>query len=119
MLLMLLTGQRIFAAIGGVAALFALLLWGEGGIEMPFNASFVLLNTGVPYFTVRGLIQGPPLPDNAFAIVEVHQDWSLGITGFGRAESKVFSSEAARRLLSERRNQVGTDFAFRNTSGRK
>ncbi|MEE4112962.1 MAG: TRAP transporter large permease subunit [Desulfobacteraceae bacterium] len=44
MLLMLLTGQRIFAAIGGVAALFALLLWGEGGIEMPFNASFVLLN---------------------------------------------------------------------------
>ncbi len=44
MLLMLLTGQRVFAAIGGVAALFALLLWGEGGIEMPFNASFVLLN---------------------------------------------------------------------------
>jgi len=44
MLLMLLTGQRVFAAIGGVAALFALMLWGEGGIEMPFNASFVLLN---------------------------------------------------------------------------
>jgi tripartite ATP-independent transporter DctM subunit len=44
MLLMLLTGQRVFAAIGGVAALFALLLWGEGGVEMPFNASFVLLN---------------------------------------------------------------------------
>ncbi len=44
MLLMLLTGQRVFAAIGGVAALFSLLLWGEGGIEMPFNASFVLLN---------------------------------------------------------------------------
>ncbi len=44
MLLMLLTGQRVFAAIGGVASLFALLLWGDGGIEMPFNASFVLLN---------------------------------------------------------------------------
>jgi tripartite ATP-independent transporter DctM subunit len=44
MLLMLLTGQRIFAAIGGVAALFALMLWGEGAVEMPFNASFVLLN---------------------------------------------------------------------------
>lgn len=44
MLLMLLTGQRVFAAIGGVASLFALMLWGEGGIEMPFNASFVLLN---------------------------------------------------------------------------
>jgi len=44
MSLMLLTGQRVFAAIGGVAALFALLLWGDGGVEMPFNASFVLLN---------------------------------------------------------------------------
>lgn len=44
MMLMLLTGQRVFAAIGGVAALFALLLWGRGAVEMPFNASFALLN---------------------------------------------------------------------------
>ena len=42
--LMLLTGQRVFAAIGGVAAFFSLLLWGNGGVEMPFNASFILLN---------------------------------------------------------------------------
>ena len=44
MLLMLLTGQRVFAAIGSVATIFALLLWGKGAAEMPFNASFVLLN---------------------------------------------------------------------------
>jgi tripartite ATP-independent transporter DctM subunit len=44
MMLMLLTGQRVFGAIGGVATLFALLLWGEGAAEMPFNASFALLN---------------------------------------------------------------------------
>ncbi|MCP4692577.1 MAG: TRAP transporter large permease subunit [Desulfobacterales bacterium] len=44
MMLMLLTGQRVFGAIGGVATLFALLLWGDGGAEMPFNASFALLN---------------------------------------------------------------------------
>ncbi len=44
MMLMLLTGQRVFGAIGGVATLFALLLWGDGGSEMPFNASFALLN---------------------------------------------------------------------------
>ncbi|MGD8882982.1 MAG: TRAP transporter large permease subunit, partial [Desulfobacterales bacterium] len=44
MLVMLLTGQRIFAAIGGVATVFALLLWGEGAEGMPFHASFVLLN---------------------------------------------------------------------------
>ena len=44
MLLMLLTGQRIYAAIGGVATLFALWLWGKGGADMPYHASFILLN---------------------------------------------------------------------------
>jgi tripartite ATP-independent transporter DctM subunit len=44
MLLLLLTGQRVFGAIGFVATAAALLLWGEGASEMPFNASFVLLN---------------------------------------------------------------------------
>jgi tripartite ATP-independent transporter DctM subunit len=44
MMLLLLTGQRVFAAIGFVATAFALALWGEGASEMPFNASFALLN---------------------------------------------------------------------------
>jgi len=44
MMLMLLTGQRVFGAIGGVATIFALLLWGKGAAEMPFNAAFALLN---------------------------------------------------------------------------
>ncbi|MDX2454169.1 TRAP transporter large permease [Desulfosarcina sp.] len=44
MLLMLLTGQRVFAAIGGVATLFALSLWGNGAAQMPFNSAFTLLN---------------------------------------------------------------------------
>ena len=44
MLLMLLTGQRVFAAIGIVASLAALLLWGDSGFEMPFNAAFKLFN---------------------------------------------------------------------------
>jgi len=44
MMLMLLTGQRVFGAIGFVATAFALMLWGDGGFEMPFNASFTVLN---------------------------------------------------------------------------
>ncbi|HKY94343.1 MAG TPA: TRAP transporter large permease subunit [Kiloniellales bacterium] len=44
MALMLLTGQRVFGAIGFVASISALLLWGQGGFEMPFNATFQLLN---------------------------------------------------------------------------
>ncbi|MEW6090279.1 MAG: TRAP transporter large permease subunit [Pseudomonadota bacterium] len=44
LMVMLLTGQRVFGAIGFVAALAALLLWGDRNIEMPFNATFQVLN---------------------------------------------------------------------------
>ena len=58
MLLMLLTGQRVFGAIGFVAAIFALFLWGEGAVEMPFSASFKLLNwyplLALPLFIFMG-----------------------------------------------------------------
>jgi len=43
-MLLLLTGQRVFGAIGFVAAVFALALWGEGAIEMPFASTITLLN---------------------------------------------------------------------------
>jgi tripartite ATP-independent transporter DctM subunit len=45
LMLMLVTGQRVFGAVGFVAAISALLLWGgSGAAEMPFNASIGLLN---------------------------------------------------------------------------
>jgi tripartite ATP-independent transporter DctM subunit len=43
-MLLLLTGQRVFGAIGFVAAVFALALWGEGAAEMPFASTITLLN---------------------------------------------------------------------------
>jgi tripartite ATP-independent transporter DctM subunit len=43
-MVLLLTGQRVFGAVGFVGAAASLLLWGDGGSEMPFNASMVLLN---------------------------------------------------------------------------
>jgi tripartite ATP-independent transporter DctM subunit len=43
-MLLLLTGQRVFGAIGFVAAVFALALWGEGAKEMPFASTITLLN---------------------------------------------------------------------------
>jgi len=42
MMVMMLTGQRVFAAIGFVSAGAAALLYGTGAIEMPFNAAFKL-----------------------------------------------------------------------------
>ena len=43
MMLMLITGQRVFAAIGSVAVISALLLWGDGGSEMAFSAGMKLM----------------------------------------------------------------------------
>ena len=43
MMLLLLTGQRVFAAIGFVAAISSLLMWGDGGIELPFSAAMKLM----------------------------------------------------------------------------
>ncbi|MFC4350755.1 TRAP transporter large permease subunit [Fodinicurvata halophila] len=60
MLVMLLTGQRVFAAIGAVAAGAALLLYGTGSMEMPFNAAFQLFNwyplLTLPLFIYMGYI---------------------------------------------------------------
>ena len=43
MMLMLLTGQRVFGAIGVVAVVSALFLWGDGGSEMAFSAAMKLM----------------------------------------------------------------------------
>ncbi len=43
MMLMLLTGQRVFGAIGFVAVVAALWLWGDGGSEMAFTAAMKLM----------------------------------------------------------------------------
>jgi len=43
MMLMLMTGQRVFAAIGFVAVVAAFFLWGEGGSEMAFSSTIKLM----------------------------------------------------------------------------
>ncbi len=43
MMAMLLTGQRVFGAIGFVAVAAALLLWGDGGSELGFSAAMKLM----------------------------------------------------------------------------
>ncbi|WP_349365717.1 MAG: TRAP transporter large permease subunit [Nitratireductor rhodophyticola] len=40
---LLLTGQRVFGAIGFIAVAFALLLWGTGGSEIAFSAAMKLM----------------------------------------------------------------------------
>ena len=44
MVIMLLTGQRVFAVIGCVGAIAALALWGTGGSAIPFTSGIKLMN---------------------------------------------------------------------------
>lgn len=60
MMVLLATGQRVFAAIGFVASAAALLLYGPGAIELPFNQVFKLFNwyamLTLPMFIYMGYI---------------------------------------------------------------
>lgn len=60
MLVLVLTGQRVFAAIGFVASGAVLLLYGTGGVEIPFTAAFKLFNwfpmLTLPLFIYMGYI---------------------------------------------------------------
>ncbi|MFB2551889.1 TRAP transporter large permease [Ensifer soli] len=60
MMFMLATGQRVFAGIGFVASAAALLLYGPGAIEIPFNQVFKLFNwyamLTLPLFIYMGYI---------------------------------------------------------------
>jgi tripartite ATP-independent transporter DctM subunit len=60
MMLMLMTGQRVFGAIGGVAAIAALLLWGNGATDIPFSAAIKVMNwypmMTLPFFIFMGYI---------------------------------------------------------------
>lgn len=44
MMALMLSGQRVFAMVGAVAAGAALLLYGDAAIELPFNAAFKLFS---------------------------------------------------------------------------
>lgn len=60
MMLMLMTGQRVFGAIGAVAAIAALSLWGTGGSDIPFSSAMKLMKwyplLTLPMFIFMGYI---------------------------------------------------------------
>lgn len=60
MLLMMITGQRVFGAIGFVAVVAALLLWGPGGQDMGFGAVMKVMKWNalltLPMFVFMGYV---------------------------------------------------------------
>ena len=60
MMLMLMTGQRVFGVIGGVATVASLALWGTGGSDLPFSAAMKLMKwyplLTLPMFIFMGYV---------------------------------------------------------------
>ncbi len=83
MMLMLLTGQRVFGAIGGVAALSALMLWGVGGSDIPFSAVMKLMKwyplLTLPMFIFMGyVLSESKIADDLYRMFHV---WMGGTAG--------------------------------------
>ncbi len=76
MMLMLLTGQRVFAAIGFVAVTASLLLWGDGGSELGFSAAMKLMKwyplLTLPLFIYMGyMLSESGLADDLYEMFHV------------------------------------------------
>ena len=83
MMVLLLTGQRVYGAIGFVGTAAALLLWGDGASEMPFNAAFTVLNwyplLTVPVFIYMGYVLSESgIADDLYRMFHV---WMGGLRG--------------------------------------
>ncbi len=83
MMVLLLTGQRVFGAIGFVAVASALLLWGPGGSEMGFNAAMKLMKwyplLTLPLFIFMGYILSESrIADDLYKMFHV---WFGGLNG--------------------------------------
>lgn len=91
MMVLLLTGQRVFAAIGFVASIMVLLLYGQGGIEIPFSATFKLFNwipmLTLPLFIYMGYVLSEAgIAEDLYKMLHV---W-LGKLGGGLAIGTIF-----------------------------
>ena len=83
MMLMLMTGQRVFAGIGFVAVVSAMLLWGDGGVEIAFTSSMKLMKwyplLTLPLFIYMGFILSESgIADDLYKMFHV---WMGGLNG--------------------------------------
>ena len=76
MMLMMLTGQRVFGAIGFVAVVAALLLWGPGGSDLGYSAVMKLMKWNalltLPMFIFMGYVMSETrLADDLYRMFHV------------------------------------------------
>jgi len=83
MMLMLMTGQRVFGAIGFVAVMAALFLWGTGGSDIGFSAAMKLMKwyplLTLPMFIFMGYVLSESrIADDLYRMFHV---WMGGLRG--------------------------------------
>ena len=84
MMLMLITGQRVFGAIGFIAVVAALLLWGDrGGFDLGFSAAMKLMKwyplLTLPMFIFMGyILSESKISDDLYRMFHV---WMGGLRG--------------------------------------
>ena len=92
MMLMLLTGQRVFGAIGFVAVIAALFLWGDrGGYDIGFSAAIKLMRwyplLTLPMFIFMGyVLSESKIADDLYKMFHVWMgEFGHSCAAFGRA----------------------------------
>lgn len=88
MMMTMLTGQRVFAAIGVVGVVAAAFLWGNGGFEMAFAASMKLMKwyplLTLPLFIFMGyMLSESGIAEDLYKMFHV---WMGGLPGDWRSE---------------------------------
>ena len=83
MMLMLMTGQRVFGAIGFVAVMAAVFLWGTGGSDIGFSAAMKLMKwyplLTLPMFIFMGyVLSESKIADDLYRMFHV---WMGGLRG--------------------------------------
>ncbi|MGQ7843612.1 TRAP transporter large permease [Granulosicoccus sp. 3-233] len=83
MMLMMATGQRVFAAIGFVAVVAAVFLWGTGGVDIAFSAAMKLMKwyplLTLPMFIFMGYVMSEShIADDLYRMFHV---WMGGLHG--------------------------------------
>ncbi|WP_457647962.1 TRAP transporter large permease [Profundibacter sp.] len=83
MMLALLTGQRVFGAIGGIAAIAAITLWGTGGSDIPFSAAMKVMKwypmLTLPMFIFMGyVLSESKIADDLYKMFHV---WMGSVSG--------------------------------------
>ena len=83
LMLLLFTGQRVFAAIGFVGAAAAMLLWGVGGVDIAFSSAIKLMKwyplLTLPMFIFMGyVLSESKIADDLYKMFHV---WFGGLSG--------------------------------------